>query len=94
MVDTGAYISEKEYLYNEEHKLCRINDYRNEELISYMKYRWEGTAQYGDVYDETGNCLIEESYDVGGGLIRRMRYEYVGTDGSVSGEMPEYESAE
>ena len=97
-IDTGYYISKKEHFYNEENKIYRTDDYRNNELIYRTEYHWEENTRYGEVYDgneqllgkniyifdDFGNSLVEETYDSMNVLDTRICYEYVGTDGSIS----------
>ena len=97
-IDTGYYISKKEHFYNEENKVYRTDDYRNDELIYRTEYHWEENTRYGEVYDgneqllgkniyifdDFGNSLVEETYDSMNVLDTRICYEYVGTDGSIS----------
>lgn len=101
-IDTGYYISKKEHFYNEENKIYRTDDYRNDELIYRTEYHWEENKRYGEVYDEKdqligkniyifddfGNSLVEESYNSMNVLDTRICYEYIGTDGSISSEIP------
>lgn len=97
-IDTGYYTTKKEHLYNEENKIYRTDDYRNDELINRTEYRWEGNTRYGEVYDageqliakniyifdDAGNTLVEEIYSSTDVLKQRICYEYIGTDGTVS----------
>ena len=97
-IDTGFYVSKKEHFYNEENKIYRTDDYRNNELIYRTEYQWEENTRYGEVYDgneqllgkniyifdDFGNSLVEETYDSMNVLDTRICYEYVGTDGSIS----------
>ena len=101
-IDTGYYISKKEHFYNEENKLYRTDDYRNDELIYRTEYHWEENTRYGEVYDgkeqllgkniyifdDFGNSLVEETYDSMDVLDTRYCYEYKGTDGSISSGIP------
>ena len=101
-IDTGYYISKKEHFYNEENKIYRTDDYRNDELINRTEYHWEENTRYGEVYDgkeqllgkniyifdDFGNSLVEETYDSMNVLDTRYCYEYKGTDGSISSGIP------
>jgi YD repeat-containing protein len=101
-IDTGFYISKKEHFYNEENKIYRTDDYRNDELINRTEYHWEENTRYGEVYDgkeqliaknvyifdDFGNSLVEETYDSMNVLDTRICYEYMGTDGSISSGIP------
>lgn len=101
-IDTGFYISKKEHFYNEENKIYRTDDYRNDELINRTEYYWEENTRYGEVYDgkeqliakniyifdDFGNSLVEETYDSTNVLDTRICYEYMGTDGSISSGIP------
>ena len=89
-IDTGYYISKKEHFYNEENKIYRTEQH------------WEENTRYGEVYDgkeqllgkniyifdDFGNSLVEESYNSMNVLDTRICYEYIGTDGSISSEIP------
>ena len=101
-IDTGYYISKKEHFYNEENKIYRTNDYRNDELIYRTEYHWEENTRYGEVYDgkeqligkniyifdDFGNSLVEETYNSMNALDTRICYEYMGSDGSISSGIP------
>ena len=101
-IDTGYYISKKEHFYNEENKIYRTDDYRNDELIYRTEYHWEENTRYGEVYDgkeqllgkniyifdDFGNSLIEETYNSMNVLDTRICYEYMGSDGSISSGIP------
>ena len=101
-IDTGYYISKKEHFYNEENKVYRTDNYRNDELIYRTEYHWEENTRYGEVYDgkeqllgkniyifdDFGNSLVEETYNSMNVLDTRICYEYTGTDGSVSSGIP------
>ena len=101
-IDTGFYVSKKEHFYNEENKIYRTDDYRNDELIYRTEYHWEENTRYGEVYDgkeqllgkniyifdDFGNSLVEETYDSMNVLDTRYCYEYKGTDGSISSGIP------
>ena len=101
-IDTGFYVSKKEHFYNEENKIYRTDDYRNDELINRTEYHWEENTRYGEVYDgkeqllgkniyifdDFGNSLVEETYDSMNVLDTRYCYEYKGTDGSISSGIP------
>ena len=101
-IDTGYYISKKEHFYNEENKVYRTDNYRNDELIYRTEYHWEENTRYGEVYDgkeqllgkniyifdDFGNSLVEETYNSMNVLDARICYEYIGTDGSVSSGIP------
>ena len=101
-IDTGFYVSKKEHFYNEENKIYRTDDYRNDELINRTEYHWEENTRYGEVYDgkeqllgkniyifdDFGNSLIEETYNSMNVLETRICYEYMGSDGSISSGIP------
>ena len=61
-IDTGFYISKKEHFYNEENKIYRTDDYRNDELINRTEYHWEENTRYGEVYDGKEQLIAKNIY--------------------------------
>ena len=64
-IDTGFYISKKEHFYNEENKIYRTDDYRNDELINRTEYHWEENTRYGEVYDGKEQLIAKNIYIFG-----------------------------
>ena len=97
-VETSAYTSKQEHSYNKDGQLISTKSYRNDTLESRTEYIWEDGVRHGSSYDaedkligtshalhdEFGNVLLEDSYDKLGTQQRITRYEYIGTDGSIS----------
>jgi len=97
-VETSAYTSKQEYSYNKGGQLISTKSYRNDTLESRTEYSWEDGVRHGSSYDaqdkligtshalhdEFGNVLLEDSYDKLGTQQLITRYEYIGTDGSVT----------
>ena len=103
VMETSVYSSKNEYSYDKKNRLVATKVFHNDELVSRIEYTWDGNTQYGSVfamgeqaarktvtvYDEAGNVLIEENYDLLGTLQYRTCYEYTGTDGSISSGIPQ-----
>ena len=101
--DTGYYVGRYEYSYNRKNQRIREEYYRNDELIDYTDFVWEGnvgTATAYDAdgtplgkqileYDDFGNLLRQESQDLLGTTLSLSCSEYIGTDGSISSGIPE-----
>ena len=103
VMETPVYSSRNEYSYDRKNRLVTMKVFHNDELVSRIEYTWEGNTKYGSVfamgeqaarktvtvYDDVGNVLVEENYDLLGALQYRTCYEYTGTDGSVSSGIPQ-----
>ena len=101
--DTGYSAGRYEYAYNQKNQRIREEYYRDDELVDYTEYVWEGNVGTGTVYnaggtsiskkvleyDDHGNLLRLESQNLSGVTQTVSCYEYVGTDGSISGGIPE-----
>lgn len=101
--DNGYYATRLEYTYDAQNRRLSRHDYQGDDLTSYIEYVWEGNIQTGTVYhadgtparktvsryDDAGNLLTEDAYDLLDTLQSRTYYEYIGTDGSISGGIPE-----
>ncbi|MBQ2960678.1 MAG: hypothetical protein IJE09_05605 [Oscillospiraceae bacterium] len=97
-VETPAYTSKQEHSYDKAGQLISTKSYRNGSLESCAEYTWEDNVRHGSsydaegkligtnlaVYDEFGNILVEDSFDILGTLQLHSQYEYIGTDGSIS----------
>ena len=97
-VESSAYISKLEHSYDKDGQLISTKSYRNGSLESRTEYTWEDGVRHGSSYDaegkligtshalhdDFGNVLLEDSYDKLGTQQLITRYEYIGTDGSVS----------
>jgi len=97
-VETSAYSSRQEHSYNKDGQLISTKSYRNDTLESRTEYTWEDGVRHGSSYDakdkligtshalhdDFGNVLLEDSYDKLGTQQLITRYEYIGTDGSIS----------
>lgn len=97
-VETSAYTSRQEHSYDKAGHLIGTKSYRNGSLESRVEYTWEDGVRHGSSYDaedkligtshalhdDFGNILIEDSYDKLGTQQLITRYEYIGTDGSVT----------
>ena len=97
-VETSAYTSRQEHSYDKAGHLISTKSYRNGSLESRVEYTWEDGVRHGSSYDaedkligtshalhdDFGNILIEDSYDKLGTQQLITRYEYIGTDGSVT----------
>lgn len=101
--DTGSYVGQYEYSYNKKNQRIREEYYRNDELLDYREYTWEGNVGTGISYnadgtamgklileyDDFGNLLRMESQKPSGDTLSVSCYEYIGTDGSISSGIPE-----
>ena len=97
-VETSAYTSRQEHSYDKAGQLISTKSYRNGSLESRTEYTWEDNVRHGSSYDaddkligtshalhdDFGNVLLEDSYDKLGTQQLITRYEYIGTDGSIS----------
>lgn len=97
-VETSAYTSRQEHSYDKDGQLISTKSYRNGSLESRAEYTWEDGVRHGSSYDaqdkligtshalhdDFGNVLLEDSYDKLGTQQLITRYEYIGTDGSIS----------
>lgn len=98
MQDNGFYTARQEYTYDRQNRVTGRKNYQSDALTGYAEYTWDGNVQTGTIYradgtpggksishyDEAGNLLIEEHYDLLGTLQSRTSCEYTGTDGSIS----------
>ena len=101
--DTGYYVGRYEYSYSKKNQRVREEYYRDDELVSYTDFVWEGNVGTGTHYDADGNpggkqvleydghgnLLRLEAQDLSGATKSISCYEYIGTDGSISGGIPE-----
>ena len=101
--DTGYSVGRYEYSYNNKNQRIREEYYRDDELLDYVEYVWEGNVGTGTSYkadgtpigkrileyDDFGNLLRLEVQKLSGITTSVSCYEYVGTDGSISGGIPE-----
>ena len=101
--DTGYYVGRYEYSYNKKNQRIREEYYRNDELLDYIDFIWEGNVGTGTSYnadgtplgkrlleyDDHGNLLRLESQNLSGATQTRLCYEYIGTDGRLSSGIPE-----
>lgn len=101
--DTGYYVGRYEYSYNEKNQRIRQEYYRDDVLLDYEDFIWEGNVGTGTSckadgtplgkqlleYDDYGNLLRHESQDRQGALRTVSCMEYIGTDGTVSSGIPE-----
>lgn len=101
--DTGFYVGRYEYAYNQKNQRIREEYYRDEELLDYTEFTWEGNTATGTnykadgtptgkllmEYDDFGNQLRYEYQDLLGTTLYISCMEYIGTDGSISGGIPE-----
>ena len=101
--DTGFYVGRYEYRYNQKNQRIREEYYRDDVQLDYTEFFWEGKVGTGTSYkadgtptgkrlleyDEYGNLLRLESQDLSGNTLTLSCYEYIGTDGSISGGIPE-----
>lgn len=101
--DTGYYVGRYEYAYNQKNQRIREEYYRDDVLLDYVDFTWEGNVGTGTSckadgtplgkqlleYDDYGNLLRLESQDLLGTTRSVICYEYIGTDGTVSSAIPE-----
>ena len=101
--DTGYAVFRYEYTYDKEDHRIREEYYENDELTDYIEFVWEGNVGTGTShkadgtpvgirvleYDDHGNLLRLESQRLSGITQTVSCYEYIGTDGSISGGIPE-----
>ena len=101
--DTGYSVGRYEYGYNQKNQRIREEYYRDDELLDYIVYEWKGNVGTGTSYkadgtpigksvleyDDFGNLLRLESQHPTGITLSVSCYEYIGTDGSISGGIPE-----
>ena len=97
-IETSAYTSRQEHSYDKAGQLISTKSYRNGSLEGHTEYTWEDGVRHGSSYDgedkligtshalhdDFGNVLLEDSYDKLGTQQLITRYEYIGTDGSVT----------
>ena len=103
ILDTGYYVGRYEYSYNNKNQRIREEYYRDDVLLDYIDYIWEGNIGTGTSYqadgtpmgkrlleyDKYGNLLRLESQDLLGTTLSLSCSEYIGTDGSISSGIPE-----
>ena len=101
--DTGYYVARYEYGYNQKDQRIREEYYRDDVLLDYVEFTWEGNVGTGTSYkadgtpigkrlleyDDHGNLLRLESRKLSGETLTVSCYEYIGTDGSISSGIPE-----
>lgn len=101
--DIGYYVGRYEYAYNEKNQRIREEYYRDDVLLDYTDFTWEGNVGTGTSYkadgtpmgkrlleyDDYGNLLRLESQKLQGITLSVICYEYIGTDGSISSGIPE-----
>lgn len=101
--DTGYAVTRQEFTYDQENRRITAEYYQNGQLANRIDYTYENGVQKGMCYDaedkhlqtsfstfdENGNMLTEEVFDVLGTLQTCTRYAYTGTDGSISSGIPE-----
>lgn len=101
--DTGYYVGRYEYSYNKKNQRIREEYYRDDELLDYVVFVWEGNVGTGTdynaegtplgkqilEYDDHGNLLRHEVQKLSGDTTTISCYEYIGTDGSISGSITE-----
>ena len=101
--DTGYYVGRYEYSYNKKNQRIREEYYRDDELLDYVDFVWEGNVGTGTSYnadgtplgkqvleyDSHGNLLRLEAQDLSGAPKTILCYEYIGTDGSISSGIPD-----
>lgn len=97
-VETSGYTLKQEHSYDKDGHIISTKSYRNDILESRAEYSWEDNVRHGSSYDaedkltgtshalhdDFGNVLLEDSYDKLGTQQLITRYEYIGTDGSIS----------
>jgi len=97
-VKTAYYSSRQENTYDKYDRISCAEMFKNDELEAYIEFSGDKNSRQGSVYspegkvtgttnvlyDDAGNVLVEENYDILGTLTMRTCYEYLGTDGSVS----------
>jgi len=100
--DTGFYVGRYEYQYNQKNQRVREEYYRDDALLDYIDFTWEGNVGTGTSYqadgtpmgkklleyDKYGNLLRLESQDLLGTTLTVNCMEYIGTDGTVSSGIP------
>ncbi len=101
--DTGYYVGRYEYSYNKKNQRIREEYYRDDVMLDYIDFTWEGNVGTGTSYradgtplgkhlleyDDHGNLLRLESQNLSGATQTRLCYEYIGTDGSITSGIPE-----
>ena len=100
--NTGFYVGRYEYQYNQKNQRVREEYYRDDALLDYIDFTWEGNVGTGTSYqadgtpmgkklleyDKYGNLLRLESQDLLGTTLTVNCMEYIGTDGTVSSGIP------
>lgn len=102
-MDTGYMTTRIEYHYDQDDRIIREENYKNNELETYCEYQWQKNTAYitnysangtqGSktkvIYDDVGNVLVNEVTDANGNLHSCSYNEYIGTDGSISSGIPD-----
>ncbi len=102
-VDTGFSQSRQEYAYDKQGRLLSVEYYQNSELTGCWECSYEDNVRSTLIYDsqgalastlrsvldEAGNVLQEERFAPDGSSQSYSTYVYIGSDGSISGEIPE-----
>lgn len=103
IANTGYTVTRQEFTYDDQNRRISAEYYQNDQLTNRINYTYENNVQKGLYYDaagtelrttlaafdEAGNLLTEEVYDILGTLQSRTCYAYIGTDGSTSSGIPE-----
>jgi len=103
LADNGISLSRQEFSYDQQNRRIGAEYYQNDQLTDRIEYTYENGVQKGIHYDasgkqqrtifvtfdDAGNPLTEETFDLPGTLLSRTCYAYLGTDGSVSSGIPE-----
>ena len=99
----ASYSIRNEHSYDKHGRLGSTERFQNGQLTSRAEYSYEGNVRHGSSYDaegnllgktesvldEAGNCLEAKEYDLNGNMQRHTYTVYAGTDGSISGALPE-----
>lgn len=105
-IDNGFYTSCREYTYDSKGRLASETVFQGDQMTGSITYTYTGNVCKGswcdgqgkslrqvvNTYDDYGNLLIEESYDLAGNLQSRYHHVYVSSDGRTSGSIPEGET--
>ena len=101
--ETSAYRSEIRNTYDEKGYLISTENYQNDRITSRVDYEQDGNSRHGvssdgygtflsEIYqelDEAGNVIELRVYDPYGNLQRETYTMYAGSDGSISGQIPD-----
>ncbi len=102
-VNTGFSQSRQEYTYDRQGRTLSVDYYQNGEPSGRWECSYEGNVRTTLIYDsqaklsgtvrelldEAGNVLEEERFAPDGRALSYSAYVYIGSDGSLSGELPE-----